>query len=185
RNGEIQRLLPEMITAARLYSREKPESRFLIPVAPSISFAAIERLIPSDFRDRVTLLRQPLKTILKDVAFALVTSGTATLETALAEIPMVVIYKFNRLSYEIGRRVIKLPFFSLVNLIAEKEIVPELLQAETVPEKIVFQMRSILDHKQRYTKTVEDLKKLKSRLGKPGAPQRAATAIIDKLRENA
>ncbi|MCK5680272.1 lipid-A-disaccharide synthase [bacterium] len=185
RNGEIKLLLPEMITAARLYNRERPESRFLIPVAPSISFAAIEKIIPTNFRDRITLLRKPLKTVLKEVSFALVTSGTATLETALAETPMVVIYKLNRISYEVGKRVIKVPFISLVNLIAEKEIVPELIQTETMPEKITFQMRAILDDKYRYAKTVSDLKELKSRLGKPGAPQRAATAIINKLRENA
>ncbi len=185
RNSEIKRLLPEMITAARLYARDKPELRFLIPVAPSIPEAMVEELIPSGFRDRVTLLRRPLKTVLQDAAFALVTSGTATLETALAEVPMVVIYKASRISYEIGRRVVKLTHFSLVNLIAEKEIVPELLQDETAPENIVRQMRSILDNQFRYQQTVKELKQLKSRLGNPGAPQRAAAAIIETMRKHA
>ena len=184
RKGEIKRLLPEMLTAARLYSRKRPDARFLIPIAPSIPSAAIESLIPTNFRNRVILLRQPLATILQDVSFALVTSGTATLETALAEIPMVVIYKVNQLSYEVGKRVVKVAFFSLVNLIAGKEIVPELLQSETVPEIVVSHMRTILDDKQKYTQTVNELKKLKSQLGKPGAPQRAAAAIIDELRKN-
>jgi len=184
RNGEIKRLLPEMITAARLYARKKPESRFLIPVAPSISAAMIAELIPADFCDHVTLLHEPLKTALKDAAFALVTSGTATLETALAEVPMVVVYKASQISYEVGRRVVKLPFFSLVNLIADKEVVPELLQGETVPENIVAQMRTILDDKRRYTRTIKELKELKSRLGKPGAPQRAAAAIIKIMSEH-
>jgi lipid-A-disaccharide synthase len=184
RNGEIKRLLPEMITAARLYAREKPEYRFLIPVAPSISTAMLAELIPADFRDHVTLLQQPLKTVLKDAAFAVVTSGTATLETALAEVPMVVVYKASQISYEIGRRVVKLPFFSLVNLIADKEVVPELLQNETVPENIVARMRAILDNKRRYTRTIKEFKKLKLKLGKPGAPQRAAAAIIKIMSEH-
>ena len=184
RNGEIKRLLPEMITAARLYAREKPKTHFLIPVAPSISAAMINEMIPNDFRNHVTLLRQPLKTVLKDAAFALVTSGTATLETALAEVPMVVVYKASRISYEIGRRVVKLPFFSLVNLIAEKEVVPELLQDETVPENIVAQMRAILDNKRRYNQTIKEFKELKLRLGEPGAPQRAAAAIIQIMSEH-
>ena len=184
RSGEIKRLLPEMITAARLYLREQPESRFLIPIAPSVKFADIEKLIPANFREYVTLLRQPLATLLDDVSFALVTSGTATLETALAEIPMVVIYKVNQLSYMIGKRLIKVPFISLVNLIAGKEIVPELIQAEARPEKIVRQMRDIRDDKIRYNNTVDNLRELKSRLGKPGAAQRAALAIIDELRNH-
>ncbi|RLB72757.1 MAG: lipid-A-disaccharide synthase [Deltaproteobacteria bacterium] len=184
RRGEIKRLLPEMITAARLYLREQPESRFLIPVAPSIAFTDIEKLIPANFREYVTLLRQPLATLLEDVSFALVTSGTATLETALAEIPMVVIYKINQLSYLIGKRIIKVPFISLVNLIAGKEIVPELIQTEANPEKIVRQMRAIRDHKPSYNRTVQDLQKLKLRLGKPGAAQRAAAAIIDELKKH-
>lgn len=182
RSGEIKRLLPEMITAARLYLRKQPKSRFLIPVAPSIKFADIEKLIPANFRDYVTLLRQPLATLLEDVSFALVTSGTATLETALAEIPMVVIYKVNQLSYMIGKRLIKIPFVSLVNLIAGKEIVPELIQTEACPEKIVRQMRMIRDDKLRYNNTTHNLRELKSHLGKPGAAQRAAAAVIDELR---
>ncbi len=185
RMGEIKYLLPEMITAARLYAREKPESRFLIPIAPSISSTMVAGLIPADFRNHVTLLREPLKTVLKDAAFAIVTSGTATLETALAEVPMVVVYKTSRISYEIGRRVVKLPFFSLVNLIAGKEIVPELLQNETVPENIVAQMRAILDNRRRYTQTITELRKVKSRLGEPGAPQRAAEAIIKEMSQHA
>ena len=184
RKGEIKRLLPEMLTAARLYSRERPEVRFLIPVAPSITFASIESLIPTSFRHRITLLRQPLAAVLREVSFALVTSGTATLETALAEIPMVVVYKANQLSYEIGKRVVKVPFFSLVNLIAEKEIVPELLQSQAVPEIITGHMRALLDNKSNYRRTVKELKALKSRLGRPGAPQRAAAAIISELRKN-
>jgi len=181
RRGEIRHLLPEMITAARLYLREQPETRFLIPIAPSIKYSDIEELIPADFRDYVTLRRQPLATLLEDVSFALVTSGTATLETALAEIPMVVIYKINQLSYIIGKRLIKVPFISLVNLIAGKEIVPELVQVEANPEKIVRQMRMIRDDKLAYSKTVQALQKVKLSLGKPGASHRAAIAIIEEL----
>ena len=184
RRGEIGRLLPEMMTAARLYHREQPEVRFVIPVAPSVKFADIEKLIPANFRKHVTLLRQSLPTLLEDVSFALVTSGTATLETALAEIPMVVIYKVNRLSYIVGKQVIKVPFISLVNLIAGKEIVPELIQDATRPEEIVRHMRTLRDHKSHYDHTVRNLQKLKSRLGKPGAAQRAAAAIIDELRKH-
>ncbi|MEA3333594.1 MAG: lipid-A-disaccharide synthase [Pseudomonadota bacterium] len=185
RNGEVKRLLPLMLTAARLYTREKPSTRFLIPVAPSISIKFIKDIIPASLRDKVTLLRQPLSQALQKVSFALVTSGTATLETALAEVPMVVIYRVNQLSYQLGKRLISVPYISLVNLIAEKEIAPELIQDDAVPEKITAKMRHLFDNSENYHKVCQELKALKKRLGKAGAPQRAANAIIRVLRKNA
>ena len=185
RCGEVKRLLPLMLTAARLYAREKPSTRFLIPVAPSIDTNFIQKMLPADLANQITLLRQPLAKALQKVSFALVTSGTATLETALAEVPMVVIYKVNRFSYQLGKRLISIPHISLVNLIAEKEIVPELIQHETLPEMITAKMRTLLDHPENYLKVCHELKALKKKLGKAGAPKRAAEAIINVLRENA
>ncbi len=185
RCGEVKRLLPLMLTAARLYAREKPSTRFLIPVAPSIDTNFIRKMLPASLANQITLLRQPLAKALQKVSFALVTSGTATLETALAEVPMVVIYKVNRFSYQLGKRLISIPHISLVNLIAEKEIVPELIQHETLPEMITAKMRTLLDHPENYLKVCHELKVLKKKLGKAGAPKRAAEAIINVLRENA
>ncbi len=184
RNGEIKRLLPIMLTAACLYTREKPDTRFIIPVAPSIKTGFIQEMLPANLADHVTLLRQPLSKALKKVSFALVTSGTATLETALAEVPMVVIYKVNQLSYQLGKRLISVPHISLVNLIAEKEIVPELIQHEALPEKITAQMRALLDNPENYLRVCHELKTLKGKLGKAGAPERAAKAIEKVLRKN-
>ena len=185
RCGEVKRLLPLMLTAARLYAREKPSTRFLIPVAPSIDTNFIQKMLPAGLANQITLLRQPLAKALQKVSFALVTSGTATLETALAEVPMVVIYKVNQFSYQLGKRLISIPHISLVNLIAEKEIVPELIQHETLPEMITAKMRTLLDHPENYLKVCHELKALKKKLGKAGAPKRAAEAIINVLRENA
>ena len=183
RRGEIKRILPLMLTAARLYTREKPNTRFLIPVAPSIDLEFIKEMIPARLTDKIILLRQPLSQALQKVSFALVTSGTATLETALAEVPMVVIYKVNKLSYQLGKRLISVPHISLVNLIAEKEIVPELIQDDAVPEKIAAKMRSLFDNPENYLKICCKLKTLKEKLGQAGAPQRAADAIIAVLKE--
>ena len=184
RSGEVKRLLPLMLTAAQLYAREKPKTRFLIPLAPSISRKFIQEMLPTNLTDRITLIRQPLSKALQKVSFALVASGTATLETALAEVPMVVIYKVNQLSYQLGKRLISVPHISLVNLIAEKEIVPELIQHEALPEKITAQMRTMLDNPKNYLNIRRRLKAVKEKLGKAGAPERAAEAIISVLREN-
>ena len=184
RNGEVKRLLPIMLTAARLYAREKPNTRFVIPVAPSIKTEFIQEMLPANLADHITLLRQPLSKALEKVSFALVTSGTATLETALAEVPMVVIYKVNQLSYQLGKKLISVPHISLVNLIAEKEIVPELIQHEALPEKVTAQMRTLLDNPENYLRVCHELKALKEKLGEAGAPERAAKAIENVLREN-
>ena len=184
RSGEVKRLLPLMLTAAQLYAREKPKTRFLIPLAPSISHEFIREILPASLTNRITLLRQPLSQALQKVSFALVASGTATLETALAEIPMVVIYKVNQLSYQLGKRLISVPHISLVNLIAGQEIVPELIQHEALPEKIAAKMRTLLDNPKNYLKICRRLKTVKEKLGKAGAPERAAEAIISVLQEN-
>lgn len=184
RESEVKRLLPLMVTAALLYAREKPDSQFIIPVAPSIDIDFIQKMIPSSLVNKVTLLRKPLVQALQNTSFALVTSGTATLETALAEIPMVVIYKVNQLSYELGKRLISVPFISLVNLIAEKEIVPELIQHEALPEKIAGKIRSLLDKPETYLKICHELRELKTKLGSAGAPARAAAAIVTVMGEH-
>ncbi len=181
RSSEVKRLLPLMLTAARLYLREKPNSQFIIPVAPSIDTNLIQDMLPTSLTKQITLLRQPLAKALQKVSFALVTSGTATLETALAEVPMVVIYKVNQLSYELGKRLISVPHISLVNLIAEKEIIPELIQDDTFPEIIAAHMRRILDNPENHFRICQDLKALKGKLGKAGASERAANAIISVL----
>ncbi|NPA25670.1 MAG: lipid-A-disaccharide synthase, partial [Deltaproteobacteria bacterium] len=165
RKGEIRRMLPLMLTTARLYQRRRPESRFLIPVAPSVAPAFIEEFIPDSFRGFVTVRKQPLSRALEDVVFALVTSGTATLETALAEVPMVVLYKVNPFSYELGKRLISVPFISLVNLIAGCQVVPELIQNEALPEKVSAALRSGLDDADNYARTLEGLRRLKKKLG--------------------
>ncbi|RLB70895.1 MAG: lipid-A-disaccharide synthase, partial [Deltaproteobacteria bacterium] len=159
-------------------------TKFIIPIAPSIDSNLIQKMLPASLVNQITLLRQPLVKALENVAFALVTSGTATLETALAEVPMVVVYKVNELSYQLGRRLISVPHISLVNLIAEKEIVPELIQHDTLPENITRHMRSQLDNPEIYLKVCHELKELKKKLGRSGAPARVAKAIIGILKEN-
>ncbi|MBN2809753.1 MAG: lipid-A-disaccharide synthase [Deltaproteobacteria bacterium] len=184
RSSEVKRLLPLMLTAARLYSRRQPEARFIIPVAPSLSLDFIRQMIPTSLREKIILLRQPLSQALVKVSFALVTSGTATLETALAEVPMVVVYKVNLFSYWLGKKLISVPHISLVNLVAEKEIVPELIQNDVLPEQITKQMRRLMDNHETYDKICRELKELKKKLGKAGASERAAQAILAILKKH-
>ena len=105
-------------------------------------------------------------------------SGTVTLELAILETPMVVVYKLAPLTYKIGRLLVKLDYFSLVNLIAEYEAVPELLQDEVQPEKIAGEIISILTSTQKRSSIVAALQEVKLKLGDHGASQKAADVAL-------
>ena len=109
---------------------------------------------------------------------ALVASGTATLECALAGIPMLVLYKTNPITYAVGRRLVKLDAISIVNLIAERRVVPEFLQERADPEILAEAGRQLLTRAQMAGKMREDLKAVVSKLGGPGANERAAGEIL-------
>ena len=179
RSGEIKRLLPLMLTVAQLYRRRRPETRFIIPAAPSVASTFISSMIPQTLAEHITLGHGGLPQALEKVAFALVASGTATLECALAQVPMIVLYRVNPLSYEIGRRLISVPCISLVNLIAEQKIVPELIQHEARPELVSAALRLNYENHTNYIATRTALKALKTKLGKPGGAGRAAAAILE------
>ena len=110
---------------------------------------------------------------------ALVTSGTATLETALLNIPEVVCYKSSTISYEIGKRVVKnIKYISLVNLIMDEEIVTELIQKELTTENLVRELNHILKGEKR-NQMLSDFEKLQNKLGGKGASDIAAEIIIN------
>ena len=111
---------------------------------------------------------------------ALVTSGTATLETALFNIPQVVCYKSGTISYEIAKRVIRVPYISLVNLILQKEAVKELIQNELTVENLTVELRKITNSHR--IQQLEDYKKLHVLTGEAGASERAGQLMVNYLR---
>jgi lipid-A-disaccharide synthase len=113
-----------------------------------------------------------------------VTSGTATLETALFGVPEAVIYKMGKLTYAVGSRFIKPRFFSLVNLIMDREVVREILQVR-VSQKISDELHRILEDESYRKKMLEDFRELRSRLGETGAPLRLAEQITAFLGKSA
>ncbi|WP_025763931.1 lipid-A-disaccharide synthase [Dyadobacter tibetensis] len=115
---------------------------------------------------------------------ALVTSGTATLETALLQVPEVVCYKTSGLSYAIAKRVIKVRFISLVNLIMDQEVVRELIQDELNEQNIITELRAILIGGAKRTQQLEHYKKLQELVGRAGASQRAGQLMVDYLDES-
>jgi lipid-A-disaccharide synthase len=113
---------------------------------------------------------------------ALVASGTATLETAIMGVPMIVVYRVSPVTYWIGKKLVNVPYVSLANFVAGKQIVPELVQDEFNPEKLAEEAFRILEDRQETEKMIRDLKAVKNRLGEGGASERTARIAIDMMR---
>jgi lipid-A-disaccharide synthase len=109
-----------------------------------------------------------------DLAFA--SSGTATLETAVLGVPLVVMYRLSSMTYRVATKLVKLPHFSLVNIVAGREVVPELIQHEVTPARIAAAAELLLQ-RENYQKTCAALSDVTDRLGQPGASHRAAETI--------
>jgi lipid-A-disaccharide synthase len=112
---------------------------------------------------------------------AIVASGTATLETALLERPMVIVYRMAPVTYALARLIVRVPFIGMPNLIAERRVVPELVQYDVTPERIARETRQLLDDPQAYRLTQEGLREVRQRLGAGGAAARAARLALDML----
>jgi len=117
-------------------------------------------------------------TVLASADVALTASGTATVQAALHDTPMVVVYRMAPLSYQLARRVVKLDTIGMVNLIAGEKIVPELIQDAFTPDAVAREAISMLTDRDRAARIRAGLATVRSRLGGPGASGRAADAIL-------
>ncbi len=175
REQEIRRCLPEMLAV----TGEFPGYRFVIAGAPGISVAYYRELLKNHEADIV--FGQTYQLLMQAEA-AVVTSGTATLETALLGVPEVVIYKMGTLTYLIGKQFVKPKFFSLVNLIMDREIVKELLQSG-LRRKIAAELHRILEDESCREEMQEGFNQIRQRLGRRGSYLRIAESIVRFLNE--
>ncbi len=171
RKQEIQVKLPIMLKAVRSLD----DYQIIIAGAPSLDEAFYRQFIEKDER---TILFGQTYSILSHASATLVTSGTATLETALFNVPEVVCYKGSQISYQIARKLIKVKYISLVNLIMDREVVKELIQNECNPENIERELRAILPGSEERNAMLEDYKELKSILGGGGASALVAKGVL-------
>lgn len=169
---EIRKKLPIMLKMAERF----PDCRFLLAQAPSIDTAIYTAIIGN--RPNVELVADKTYSVLMQSHAAVVTSGTATLETALFGVPEVVCYKGSQISYEIAKRLIKVEYISLVNLILGKAAVKELIQNELTPQNIEKELRSILEDEQRIHQIKADYTALHEILAQGGDASKAAAKII-------
>ncbi len=171
RRQEISRLLPEMIAVIAKF----PNHQFVIAGAPSFTADYYTQFIRSE---NIPVIFSATYELLNNAEAAIVASGTATLETALFNVPQVVVYKGHPISIGIARMVVKIRFISLVNLIMNREVVKELIQADCSAEKISAELEAIVNNTAYRKKMLTDYDELDVKMGKPGASGKTADLII-------
>jgi lipid-A-disaccharide synthase len=182
RTHEIERLLPPLLATAHLLQQEVPDLQFIIPLAPGIP----KPILISQMKNRsipVKVVEGFTYDVMNLSELLIIASGTATLEGAILGKPMIIIYKVSLPSYWIGRALIRVDHIGLVNLVAEKEIAPELIQKDVTPRRIADEAFRILRDPILSRKMTESMGEVREKLGEPGAAQRAAHIVTSLLRE--
>ena len=180
RKQEIMKKMPVMLEVSRSF----PDLQFIVAKAPGVEESFYDELLRS--YNNVSYVSDQTYNLLMQAKAALVTSGTATLETALFGVPEVVCYKGSYLSYQIGKRLVKVKFISLVNLIMDKLVVKELIQDDMTVENLKHELKELLTNKERQTQLQKDYAALKSLLSEGGnASSTAAHSIVHFLRSSA
>ena len=181
RASEIDRLLSVMVDSAKLINGRMKNTQFIIAKYAGLSAGMYEKAMADSGLD-IRIADGDTHNVVGASDFAIVTSGTATLETAIIGTPLVIIYKANILTYIAYKLVATIGFVGIVNIIANREIAPEFLQYDATPEKISQTVLSILSDEARLKSIRKDLADVRNSLGPPGAGMRAAKAIISLLK---
>jgi lipid-A-disaccharide synthase len=180
RPNEVQRLLPVVRDAVRRIAEQLPGTQFVVARAPSLDDRLFSRVKWNGHRPAEVLARTDDVLEIADVAVT--ASGTATVQSALHERPMVVVYRLSPLSYRLARRFVQVDNVAMVNLIAGRRIVPELIQDDCTADNIAAETVRLLTDAERAEQTRRALADVRARLGAPGASARAAEAVLDLIR---
>jgi lipid-A-disaccharide synthase len=174
RPNEIGRILPPMMAALPLIARDVPGVQFLLARAPALDDALFHDAVHSK---GVTIVSGMADDVLASADAVVTASGTATIQTALHGRPMVIVYRLSPTTYAIGRRLVRLPNVGMVNLVAGRQVVPELIQSALTPAAIARETVSLLKDPAKADRMRRDLADVRERLGGSGASERAAQAV--------
>ena len=190
RAGEIERHLPTILQAAHLIRQSIPETQFILPLASTAPEGLVERIVEQcwgrvgDFPSP----SPPLKIIpgqayqaLGAAHAAVVASGTATVEAALAGVPTVIVYRVSPLTFALARRLVRVEHVGMANLLAGERVFPELIQDEFTPERLAHEVLNLIRDPGRMTALRRGLTAVIRRLGGPGASRRAARVAVELL----
>lgn len=179
RPNEVARTIPTIASALPLIAARVPGVQFVVACAHELAdsvFAPLRTALPTGSRPPV-LVRDDTDSLLAAADVAITASGTATVQCALHELPMVVVYRLSALTYQLARRIVRVEHIAMPNLVAGRRIVPELVQDDFTPERVAAETVELLDPA-RHVRTRDALRDVRERLGGPGASGRAADAVL-------
>jgi lipid-A-disaccharide synthase len=180
RASELRHILPTITDAARQIAARAPGTQFLVARAPALAgalFAPIASLAEEGIA--AATITADTDNVLAAADVVVTASGTATVQAAIHGVPMVVVYRLSPLTYAIGRNFVRVDHYCMVNLIAGERVVPELVQDDFTPERVAGETLSLLTDQPRRDAMRRSLAEVRSRLGGPGASDRAARAVLD------
>ena len=180
---EIERILPPMLDAIKEFRTAHPDLQAVVVVAPSRTAAETREIVSQHDFDAIKLIQQQTREALAASDAVAIASGTATLEAALLETPMVVVYKESQVNWHTLGRLITVPHFGLVNLVAGKEIAKELMQDQLTGRNLVRELSKLVEPEANKAAR-ESLREVAGKLGNGGASERAAASILKSLRKS-
>jgi lipid-A-disaccharide synthase len=183
RKTEIKNLLPDMLGAAKLLMSRFQDVQFVLPVAPTLDLNFVRSYVEQSGVP-VRIIEGRVYDVLRASDAAVVTSGTATLEAGLMGVPMVIVYRISALThFFLSKLVTGVKHVGLVNIVADERLVPELIQRNATPEKMAEAVTKMLVDPS-YSDTIrEGLKGMRARLGEAGASAKAASAVMELLKD--
>ena len=177
RPNEVRAILPGLAAAARLMAARVPGVQFVVARAPNLDAGLFAPLAAAGIRPP-GLVESRTDEVLAASDLVLTASGTATVQAALHEVPMVVVYRLSPLTYRLGKPFVRVDTYAMVNLVAGERIVPELIQEAFTPEAVAAEAVPLLVDRDRIARTREALRRVRATLGEPGASDRAARAVL-------
>jgi lipid-A-disaccharide synthase len=180
RQSEMAKLLPEMLRAAEILAQKIQNVQFILPLADTLEKKTVDDIVYG-FTIKVKVISGQTYDAVSCCDLAIVASGTATLETALLGVPMIIIYKISPLSYFIGKLIVNVKNIGLANIIAGKTVVPELIQEDASGNRIAAEAMDILTDAERKQEMIKELAAIRSKLGDPGAARKTAHLAYDML----
>jgi lipid-A-disaccharide synthase len=176
RRNELRAILPGLMQAAGLIQDRVPEAQFMLARAPHLPDELLSSL--KHPAARVTVIEGATDDVLASADVALVASGTVTVQAAIHECPMVVVYRLSPVTYRLGRPFVQVDTFAMANLVAGRTIEPELIQDDFTPQAVAAQALRLLQDRAAADRMRTDLREVRARLGPPGASRRAAEAVL-------
>ena len=182
RDEEVGNLLPPMVEAVEILSAQYPNLKCVLPLASTISRDFVQSIIKESSVEIAISQESIYKTLMVcDLVF--VASGTATLEAAIMEVPMIIVYRVSLITSWIAKMLVKVPYIGLVNLVAGEEVVPELIQDEVTPQRLVDEAIPIFENDHKKLEMIRKLRMVKERLGEGGASEKTARIALELIRE--